>query len=76
MEVEEAKLPVLRVDEYACVKRDRSPGHNRPDGYVSITKIAGFGGASIASVQMDKLQGDGCLQHNIALAFLTRARFI
>jgi hypothetical protein len=51
--------PAYRVGQYVCVKGDRSPGHNRPDGYGFVTKISGFGGASIAWVQMDKLQGDG-----------------
>jgi hypothetical protein len=52
------------------------PGHNRPDGYGFVTKISGFGGASIASVQMDMLQGDGCVHHNIVLHFIAPAMLL
>jgi hypothetical protein len=51
--------PAYRVGQYVCVIGDRSPRDNRPDRYGFVTTISGFGGASIAWVQMDKLQGDG-----------------
>jgi hypothetical protein len=68
--------PAYRVGEYACVKGDRLPGQNRPDVCGFVTRISGFGGALIVSVQMDKLRRDGCMHHNILLSFLAPAMLL
>jgi hypothetical protein len=60
-------LVITRVD------RDYSPGKKRQEGYGYVDKVAGVGGATLVSVQMDKNLGDGRLHHNVSVDHLTSA---
>ena len=63
--------PAFKVGEFVKVKRDTSPGMNRPDGYGWVQLAAGVGGATIVSVKMTE-DGNG-IHHNIPMSHVTRA---